>query len=164
MEYLAMKLERKGQLSILKAFFFFLALAEMRDLKQKGKPNSSYAQNTPAGNQIQKHFVAVICSILWTDFFFFLFSYMSWRTSSYLVFTNLRFPVFFLLLFSTITSFLLSPFVFAPFSVFLRENKNSLASQGSSRGRGRMYSSGDVDVWQKLAQYCKAVILQLKVF
>ena len=89
---------------------------------------------------------------------------MSWRASSHLAFTNLRFPVFFLLSFSTIASFLLSPFVFAPLSVFLRGNKHSLAFEGSLRGRGRMCSCGDADEWQKVAQCCKAVSLQEKVF
>ena len=36
--------------------------------------------------------------------------------------------------------------------------------EGDSRGRGCMYTYGwliHVDVWQKSAQYCKAIIMQL---
>ena len=128
MEYLAMKLERKGQLSIIKAFFFFFGTCWNERFKTKGKAEFLLCLEYTSRESDLETFCSSHLFNSLDRFFFFLFSYMSWRTSSYLVFTNLRFPVFFLLLFSTITSFLLSPFVFAPFSVFLRENKNSLAS------------------------------------
>ena len=58
------------------------------------------------------------------------------------------------------------------FAVWLRELKPGLRTnleewdgEGEWRGREHMYTYGMIlaDVWQKPAQYCKAIILQLKI-